>query len=101
LAKLGYEAVEADGAAAALEILDRGEPVDLLFTDIVMPGGVGGHVLAREALVRRPGVKGVCTSGFPGAQLVGVDAITPDDVVLSKPYRLSDLAHKLREVLES
>jgi len=101
LAKLGYEALEADGAAAALEVLDRGEQVDLLFTDIVMPGGVSGHVLAREALERRPDLKVLYTSGFPSAQLVGVDGITSADVVLSKPYRLADLARKLRDVLGS
>ena len=52
-------------------------------------------------LERRPGLKILYTSGFPGAQLVGVDGITSADVVLNKPYRLADLARKLRDVLGS
>jgi PAS domain S-box-containing protein len=98
LATLGYQTLEANGATAAMALLDAGEPVDLLFTDIVMPGGMSGHLLAREAVARRPGLKVLFTSGFPGALVAGNGGMRAD-TVLGKPYRVHDLARKMREVL--
>ena len=99
LATLGYRALEASNAAEALAIIDSDAPIDLLFSDIVMPGGMDGHALAREALVRRPGLKVLLTSGFPGAVLSNGEP-TDDPPLLAKPYRIQDLAQRLREVLE-
>ena len=59
---------EADGPQAALDILDRDDDVDLLFTDIVMPGGMNGKELATRARERRPDIKVLFTSGFPGGR---------------------------------
>src|SRR5262249_45152087 len=56
LRQLGYQALEADGPAAALAVLER-EKVDLLFTDVVMPGGMDGIALAKQAVERRPGLR--------------------------------------------
>ncbi len=64
LKELGYAVIEADGGPAALRILDREEPLDLLFTDIVMAGGITGVDLAQEARRRRPGLKILLTSGY-------------------------------------
>jgi PAS domain S-box-containing protein len=99
LASLGYRVIEAADAAAALAILDQGQAIDLLFTDMVMPGGMTGVQLAREARERRPELKVLFTSGF-------IDAAVQNDLraegfagFLSKPYRKRDLARRVHEIL--
>jgi len=99
LAKLGYRTIEAANGPAALALLEAGQPVDLLFTDIVMPGGLGGHDLARAALALRPKLRVLFTSGFPGALFAGAGRPT-EAQVLGKPYRLQELERKVREVLQ-
>ncbi len=91
---LGYRALEADCAAAALELLAI-EEVDLLFTDIMMPGGMTGLELARIATGRLPALKVVVTSGYSGAEFSGGDVR-----FLNKPYRKDDLARALRAALD-
>jgi PAS domain S-box-containing protein len=101
LAELGYRPVEADGPAAALISLEN-EKIDLLFSDVVMPGSIDGFALARRALERWPAIKVVLTSGFPGTKLD--DRLGPPATairMLSKPYRAEDLATVLREALDS
>ncbi len=63
LGELGYRVLEADGAAAALKLIDAHPEIDLLFTDVVMPD-VNGRKLAEEALRRRPGLKVLFTTGY-------------------------------------
>jgi CheY-like chemotaxis protein len=99
LRDLGYQVLDSERAAAALEILQR-EPVDLLLTDIVMPGELDGVELARIARERWPSLKVVLTSGFPqarvddnGEQLAGLR-------LLSKPYHKEELAAALRAMLD-
>jgi CheY-like chemotaxis protein len=100
LGELGYRVLAAENAAAGLELLD-GQSIDLLLTDIVMPGGINGRELARRARQRWPGIKIVFTSGFSEARLNGdggpLAACTP---LLSKPYRKEDLASAAREALD-
>ena len=98
LAELGYRTLEAENATAALELLQR-EPVDLLFTDIVMPGKINGLALARTALERWPLLKIVLTSGFPESRLTGDSGSLSGLRLLSKPYRKEELARILRESL--
>ena len=100
LRKLGYATMEADRASAALELLDAGEPFDLLFTDLAMPGGISGDALAREAVSRRCGLKVLFTSGLAGAR-AGIDGFGGPDAILAKPYRINALAQKVRQVLDS
>jgi PAS domain S-box-containing protein len=96
---LGYRVREADSAYAALEILDGMDRIDLLFTDMIMPGGLNGKELATKARSRRPDLKVLFTSGFPG-QSSGLETRFDDgDVLLSKPYRKHDLAKAVAEVL--
>jgi CheY-like chemotaxis protein len=100
LRQLGYRPLEADGPVTALAVLES-EKVDLLFTDVVMPGGMDGIALAQQAIERRPGLRVVLTSGFPGAKVEDQLGALPDSVrLLSKPYRNSDLARLLRETLD-
>jgi CheY-like chemotaxis protein len=101
LGELGYEVVEAHNGESALDILRRGEPVDLMFTDVVMPGGMSGDALAREAQSLRPGLPVLLTSGFAKASM---ESRTPPEEfkhMLSKPYRKVDLAVKLRTLLDT
>lgn len=98
LRDLGYRVVECDGPSAALGIL-QSERIDLLFTDIVMPGGLDGVELARLARERWPALNVVLTSGFPQSRLDRESAVS-DVGLLSKPYRKEDLAAALRAALD-
>ena len=98
LAQLGYRVLTASNGSEALEVLDRREAVDVIFTDIVMPGGLSGRELATEAAQRQPGIKVIFTSGYD-VQAPAEGAIIKKGDFLSKPYRRQDLAAKIREVL--
>jgi PAS domain S-box-containing protein len=98
LRDLGYRVVECDGPSAALDVL-QSERIDLLFTDIVMPGGLDGVELARLARERWPALKVVLTSGFPQSRL-DRESAAGDIALLSKPYRKEDLAAALRVALD-
>jgi len=91
---LGYQVAEAPNGPAALQILRAAGRIDLLFTDIMMPGGLDGPALAREAVKLRPGLKVLFTSGFAG------DHGDDDFPILQKPYRKPELAAILRAVLD-
>ena len=67
---LGYKTIAAADGRTALALVDRGEPFDLLFTDVVIPGGTSGRVLAQEVEKRRPGVKVLCTCGYTDNAIV-------------------------------
>jgi PAS domain S-box-containing protein len=100
LHELGYRPLEAENAAAALAVLER-EHVELLFSDVVMPGELSGLELARAAVRRWPGIKVVLTSGFPGTKIAGSLGEAATARLLSKPYRKADLARTLRAVLDA
>ncbi len=99
LTELGYRVLEAEDSQTALRILES-EPVDLLFTDIVMPGGTSGYEIAGRVLARWPRIKVVLTSGFPENRANG-DANSRGLRLLSKPYRRDDLGRVIREALDS
>lgn len=101
ITELGYQVVEAGDAQQALEILSGDQHVDLLFTDVVMPGGLMGDELARRAQELRPNLKVLFTSGFAEASIEGGHgaASVKRRNLLSKPYRKADLARRLEEVL--
>ena len=96
---LGYEVLTAADAQAALAILARDEPIDILFSDIVMPKGMDGIQLAREAAAMRPGIRVVLASGYPRGALSD-RGLTKDFDFIAKPYRWADLAETLRQVAE-
>jgi CheY-like chemotaxis protein len=99
LERLGYTVREADGAQAALQIINSTDRVDLLLTDIVMPGGMNGKQLAIEARRHRTDLPILFTSGFPGSAHHDGIAFDEHDVLLRKPFRGKDLARALREML--
>jgi CheY-like chemotaxis protein len=96
---LGYRVREADSAHTALEILDGTDRIDLLFTDMIMPGGLNGKELATKARGKRPDLKVLFTSGFPGQSTGPETKFDDTDVLLSKPYRKRDLAKAVEEIL--
>jgi signal transduction histidine kinase/ActR/RegA family two-component response regulator len=97
---LGYRVITAENAAAALAHVEEGCQPDLLFTDIVMPGGVNGRQLAQKLRLRWPTLRVLYTSGYARGTLDVDGEQVPSKYVLGKPYRRSDLANKLREVLD-
>ena len=99
LKELGYAVIEAESGPAALRVFDRGESIDVLFTDIVMPGGMTGLDLAHEARRRRPELKILFTSGYAEPAAVKGSTLTTRVDWLGKPYGIKDLDAKLRALL--
>ncbi|MEG4127031.1 ATP-binding protein [Microcoleus sp. Pol14D5] len=100
LKALGYSVFEAADAKGALEILNQSPDIDLLFTDVVMPGGMGGRELSEHARALRPALKVLFTSGYTENSIVHNGRLDAGVELLSKPYRREQLALKLRKVLE-
>jgi len=96
---LGYEPIAAADAASALDILETTLNIDLLFTDIVMPGAMDGVKLAIEAQRRYPNLPVLYTSGYTEHALIGDGHQVAGADVLAKPYRKADLGRKLRLLL--
>jgi CheY-like chemotaxis protein len=99
LAGLGYRAIPAANADEALALIDQGTPCDLLFTDVIMPGSRNGRELAGEVMQRRPGIKVLYTSGYSQSAIIHNGRLDPGVLLLTKPYRRSDLAQMIRVAL--
>jgi len=99
LGELGYRVLEADGAKAALRLLEAHSEIALLFTDIVMPD-VNGRKLADEARRRRPGLKVLFTTGYTRNAVVHNGVLDPGVELIGKPFTIEELAAKVREVLD-
>ena len=97
---LGYHVIETDGAKPALDLLDQME-VDLLFTDVMMAGGMNGRELADEAARRRPGIKILLTSGHIAEGVLSGERELPGGGLLPKPYSPALLASRIRQVLDA
>jgi signal transduction histidine kinase len=96
---LGYRTLCASNAEAALKILDSEEHIDLVFSDVVLPGGISGVDLGREARRRHPRSRVLLTSGYAPDRPGGLE---PGEFpLLPKPYRRAELASRLRLVLEA
>ena len=98
---LGYGVLIARHAAAALEILRCGEAVDLLFSDVVMPGGMNGMQLAVEAKRLRPFLKVLLTSGYPASAMAEQQGLADIAPILAKPYQPADLAEQFHRIIEA
>jgi PAS domain S-box-containing protein len=93
---LGYDVLTANDAAEALNILMRERTIDVLFSDVVMPRGMNGIELAREARMLRPDMKIVLASGYPLPAIERAKANISDTAFISKPYRWSEVVERLR-----
>jgi PAS domain S-box-containing protein len=99
LVSLGYRVIEAADGRQGLRIIRAREDIDLLFTDVVMPGGMSGRQLADEARKVRPELKVLYTSGYPENAIVHHGRLDPGVQLLAKPYRRGDLARAIRDSL--
>jgi CheY-like chemotaxis protein len=97
--ELGYQVLDASDAASALHLLDRHSEIELLFTDVGLPGGMNGRQLADEARRRRPDLKVLFTSGYARNAIIHHGRLDPGVQLITKPFTFSGLAAKLRQVL--
>ena len=100
LAELGYRVLQAADGRAAIGILKTRDDVALLFTDVVMPGGVNGRELADEAQGLHPGLKVLFTTGYTRNAIVHHGRLDPGVNLIGKPYSFDELAVKVRSVLD-
>ncbi|MEQ8503363.1 MAG: PAS domain-containing protein [Sneathiellaceae bacterium] len=100
LMRLGYRVVTARSGQEGLQRVLEHPEIDLLFTDIMMPGGMDGGTLAAEVRRIRPGLKVLFTSGYTDEAILGQGRLDPETPLLKKPYRRGELALKLRWVLD-
>ncbi|HUC73113.1 MAG TPA: ATP-binding protein [Stellaceae bacterium] len=98
---LGYRVLTAEDGASALRLLDAHREVRLLFTDVGLPGGMNGRQLVEQALRRRPGLKVLYTTGYARNAIVHQGRLDPGVEVVFKPFTYSDLASRIRRVLDA
>jgi len=94
---LGYDVLTAQDAPHAIEILAGDAPIDVLFSDVIMPNGMNGVELSRKAREMRPGIKVLLASGYPMSALPA-EGLDQGISFISKPYRWTELADKLRSL---
>jgi PAS domain S-box-containing protein len=101
LRELGYRVIEAGHGPGALAALDAAEgPIDLLFTDVVLPGGMTGADVAREARARQPGLKVLFATGYARNAIIHHGRLDPGVELLTKPFTFADLSIKIRAILD-
>ena len=101
LSEFGYRVLKAKDAQSALAIIESGVPIDLLFTDVVMPGALRSPELARKAQERLPGIAVLFTSGYTENAIVHGGRLDEGIDLLSKPYTREAMARKIRHVLRN
>ncbi len=101
LTELGYQTFLAENAVAALKLLQQHRQIDLLFSDVVMPGGINGYELAQQATAENSVLKVLLTSGFTSKAIAQNGQIRFSAQMLSKPYRKTELALRVRQILDS
>ncbi len=97
---LGYGVLAAANAHLALELIDKRNDINLLFTDIVMPGGMNGRQLADEAKRRRPGLKVLFTTGYTRNAVVHEGRLDPGVALIGKPFTFEELGKRIRDMLD-
>ncbi len=99
LVDFGYEVLEAENAVQALQVLQDNPDIDLLFTDVVMPGGMNGFDLSQAASQLHPGLKIIHASGYPKGAMVHQEEPRLKDNLISKPYRRDELRKVVEDTL--
>ncbi|MBR1189744.1 CHASE3 domain-containing protein [Bradyrhizobium sp. AUGA SZCCT0160] len=100
LQTLGYQTLDTADGPSALQAVKNGLPFDLLFTDVILPNGMSGRQLADEVVKHRPGIRVLYTSGYTDNAIVHQGRLDPGVLLLSKPYRKSQLAKMIRQALD-
>lgn len=101
LAELGYRVVEAETGAAALSVLTSDPDIDLLLTDVGLPGGMNGRQLADAARVSRPDMRVLFVTGYAQNSTFGAQEFGPDMHVLRKPFLIDELVTRVADVLDA
>jgi CheY-like chemotaxis protein len=101
LRELGYEVLAAETGAEALGLLEQNPEVQLLFTDVALPGGMTGRQLADEAVRRRPGLKVLYTTGYARNAIVHQGRLDPGVELIVKPFTSAALASRIRQLLDA
>jgi CheY-like chemotaxis protein len=101
LEEVGYIAIEAVDGPAGLKILQSGARIDLLVTDVGLPGGMNGRQLADAARVTRPDLKVLFVTGYAENAAVGNGLLDAGMHVQAKPFAMSEFGGKVREMIES
>jgi CheY-like chemotaxis protein len=99
LEELGYDALEAEDGASGLRILESGRRVDLLITDVGLPGGMNGRQLADAGLVALPGLKTLFITGYAETAVIGEGQLKPGMHIVTKPFSLDALGRRIKEII--
>ncbi len=99
LGDLGYEVMEAGDGASAIAAMKSRSRIDLLFTDVILAGGMSGPEIAAEAKCIQPAMRILFMSGYPSEAMIRRGELEQGADLLNKPFRKADLARKVREVL--
>jgi PAS domain S-box-containing protein len=97
---LGYRTIAAADSRTAMALVENGEPFDLLFTDVILSGGMTGRQLAEAVAKHRPGLKVLYTSGYTDNSIVHHGRLDHGVLLLTKPYRKAQLAQMIRQALK-
>jgi CheY-like chemotaxis protein len=100
LGELGYAAIEAGDGAAGLQLLRSGRRIDLLVTDVGLPGGMNGRQLADAARELRPGLKVLFITGYAENAAIGHGHLAPGMQVMTKPFSVEAIATRIRAIIE-
>jgi PAS domain S-box-containing protein len=101
LREIGYRVLEAHDGPSALRLLERQMRVDLLFSDVVLPGGLTGAQVGAQARAMRPGLKVLFTTGYARNAIIHQGRLDKGVHLITKPFSLNDLAAKVRDVLDA
>jgi CheY-like chemotaxis protein len=101
LADLGYAVIEAPDGPAGLKVLDSNARIDLLITDVGLPGGMNGRQVADAARVTRPDLKVLFITGYAENAVIGKSRLAEGMYVATKPFQMEMLAHRIREIIEA
>ncbi|WP_280948487.1 hybrid sensor histidine kinase/response regulator [Methylobacterium tarhaniae] len=101
LEDLGYTAIEAGDSAAGLRVLQSDVRIDLLVTDVGLPGGMNGRQMAEAARETRPDLKVLLITGYAETAILGGDKLGPGMAVLTKPFAIETMAARIRSIIEA
>ena len=99
LGDLGYQAIEAEDGPSGLKLLETNRRIDLLITDVGLPGGLNGRQLADAALARRPQLKTLFITGYAENAVIGNGHLEPGMFVLTKPFAIEELGRRIKSIL--
>jgi CheY-like chemotaxis protein len=101
LRELGYHVIEAHDGQSALRLLERQQRIDLLLTDVVLPGGMTGAQIAQQAVAMRPTLRVLYMTGYARNAIVHHGRLDKGVQLLTKPFSFNDLAAKVRDILDA